>query len=159
MAFRYENEFREIWDSLGFGYRPYRWRGRMPLAAEAMQLSLSVVTRVLGRHLDADELPGVKVRDDARIFLAQNLHALVILPQMLALFSSRRDESFAEMHEALEIDCLLDARTVVDAARRNVSSDEEVTAAAMVRGLAEVLPDLQLKRVGLWAWKGDEPND
>jgi len=146
---RYREIFNEIWSRMSL--RPFYF-AYGPLAAQvrAMRITREAVERALEEFHDAP------VRDDARIFLVSNMYALVVLPQVMNFYRHGEDPgNSGDVLQRLSGDAQQDTVQVLQAAMEQTREDGEVSSAAVVRGLGEVLENLKLKDAGIWASSGD----
>lgn len=104
-------------------------------------LSLRAVEAALERFQD------VEVRDDAKLFLAINIHSLVVLPQLI---KAERDGSLRSSSRELLDNVTKDVTSTLSAASEE-ARDGEISSAAIIRGLSQVLDRLKLKDARIWS--------
>lgn len=144
--------FRSIFQRQFRAYRVLQTDGKAPdweddHLLESARRSMLIVEDALDAAASAVG-PDFRLRPDAKLLLAVNLHQLVALPLMLA----REDEhAMREIEPPRPIEQTVheDAQTIARAARE-VAKEGEITAADVARGLPRVLDELHLKDWRLW---------
>lgn len=103
-----------------------------------------------------DNFHGPDVRDDAKLFLLINIQTIVVLPQLInALRVDDDGDPFGISPSRLQKQTIEDAKTVLNAARLE-ARDQEISSAAVIRGLAKVLDTLNLKNARIWSKSSEE---
>ena len=139
-----DNQYRGIYEEIWRRARlrrpgPFYWSSYEERLS--YQLSMSAVEEAL------EKLHGIEVRDDAKIFLAINIHALVVLPQLMNAGSG---DSLNRPSSDVVDNVTEDVTSTLFAAKEEARGGE-ISSAAIIRGLAKVLDGLNLKDARIWS--------